>query len=87
MSPFLRDENGHVAMTDGEKDWLVIVTKEALKAISIPPLADQQRLISHLPSFIEIALFKLEHGRAGEEDTIWIQTDDIQDWRQARTQG
>ncbi|MDW5316877.1 hypothetical protein [Rhizobium sp. PL01] len=86
MQPFLRDENGHVAMTDGQTDWLVIVTKEALEAISMPPLADDQRLLDHLQSFIEIATFKLERGREGEEKTIWVQSDDIREWQQARPQ-
>lgn len=78
--PFLSDENGHLSMHDEGQNWLVIVTREALEAVAEPADASLDRLIQYQQLFGDVATFKLEHGRAGEEGTIWIQTDDLQEW-------
>ncbi|MCV9967485.1 hypothetical protein OIU34_37275 [Pararhizobium sp. BT-229] len=84
MTPFITDENGHVPMTDDTADWLVIVTREALEDIASPPDATLARLLEFADTFGDVATFKLEHGRAGEEETIWIQSADITEWRRAQ---
>jgi len=33
----------------------------------------------------EVVTFKLEHGRAGDEDTIWVQKEDVAEWRSTRS--
>lgn len=79
--PFLSDENGHLSMRDGEQNWLVIVTREALEDMAGPAESSLDRLLAYSDVFGDVATFKLEHGRAGDENTIWIQTDDIREWR------
>lgn len=78
--PFLSDENGHISMRDERQNWLVIVTREALEDVAAPADASLDQLIEHQKLFCDVATFKLEHGRAGDEDTIWIQTDDVKEW-------
>lgn len=78
--PFLSGENGHLSMRDEGQDWLVIVTREALEDVAQPPNASLERLIRYQRLFGDVATFKLEHGRAGDENTIWIQTDDVKEW-------
>jgi hypothetical protein len=81
LSPFLSDENGHISMRDARQNWLVIVTREALEDVAEPADASLGRLLEFAKLFGEVATFKLEHGRAGEEDTIWIQSDDVRQWQ------
>ncbi len=79
--PFLSEENGHIPARDVRQNWLVIVTREALEDVADPADASLERLLQYRSLFLEVATFKLEHGRAGDEDTIWIQTDDLREWR------
>jgi hypothetical protein len=79
--PFLSDENGHLSMADDAQNWLVIVTREALEDVSEPADDSLECLIQNQQLFCDVATFKLEHGRAGDDDTIWIQTDDLKEWR------
>jgi hypothetical protein len=81
LSPFLSDENGHISMRDARRNWLVIVTREALEDVAEPADASLERLLEFAKLFGEVATFKLDHGRAGEEDTIWIQSDDVRQWQ------
>ncbi len=83
--PFLSDENGHISACDESQNWLVIVTREALEDVAEPADASLSRLLEYQSLFLEVAAFKLEHGRAGEEDTIWIQTDDLREWQSLQT--
>ncbi len=62
---FVRDENGHIPMADGTASWLVIVTREALEYVALPPEAALDRLLRHADTFEAVATYKLEHGRAG----------------------
>ncbi|KQV83151.1 hypothetical protein [Rhizobium sp. Root1220] len=83
--PFIQDENGHIPMADETANWLVIVTKEAMEGVASPPDASQKRLLEYIATFGEVATYKLEHGRAGEEETIWVQKEDVAEWRSARS--
>ena len=82
--PFLSDENGHIPMTDDTADWLVIVTREALEGVASPADGSMERLTEYAGLFGEVATYKLEHGRAGEEETIWVQMEDVIEWRGIR---
>ena len=84
MPPFVINENGHIPMTDITANWLVIVTREALEGIASPPDASLERLLAFADTFGEVATYKLEHGRAGEEETIWVQNADVVEWRSVR---
>ena len=84
--PFLSDENGHIPMRDDTADWLVIVTREALEGVAAPADASADRLAEYATLFGQVATYKLEHGRAGEEETIWVQMEDIVEWRAANAQ-
>ena len=83
VPPFLRDENGHIPMNDETADLLVIVTREALEGVASPPDASEERLMEYADIFGRVATYKLEHGRAGGEDTIWVQMEDVVEWRSA----
>ncbi|WP_025662859.1 hypothetical protein [Rhizobium sp. IBUN] len=83
--PFIQDENGHIPTADDTANWLVIVTKEAMEEVASPPDASHQRLLEHIGTFGEVATYKLEHGRAGDEDTIWVQKEDVAKWRRTRS--
>lgn len=79
--PFLSDENGHLSMCDEQQNWLVIVTREAMEGMAERADASLDRLLEYQDIFAAVATFKLEHGRAGDEATIWIQTDDVREWQ------
>ena len=81
FTPFLSDENGHLSMRDAGQNWLVIVTREALEDVAEPADASVDRLIDYQALFCDVATFKLEHGRAGADDTIWILAEDVKAWR------
>lgn len=85
MPPFIVDENGHIPMIDGTARWLVIVTREALEGIASPPEASVERLRDYAATFGEVATYKLEHGRAGAEETIWVQRADVSAWQSAQS--
>jgi hypothetical protein len=72
-------------MADETANWLVIVTREAMEGAASPPDASQRRLLEHIETFGEVATYKLEHGRAGDEDTIWVKKEDVAEWRSTRS--
>ncbi len=81
LPAFIADENSHIPMRDRHIDWLVIVTREALENSGCSVNAPDPELSPLLPMFQAIAAYKLEHGLAGEEATIWLLEQDIIDWR------
>ncbi|MGO4568391.1 hypothetical protein AB4Z52_25880 [Rhizobium sp. 2YAF20] len=81
MPPFITRENAHIPMTDGNADWLVIVTREAMEDVSAPPEISMGWLMDHLALFGKVASYKLEHGRAGSEATVWVQSEDVPEWK------
>jgi hypothetical protein len=83
MPPFITDENGHIPMSDGVSDWLVIVTREALEDVAGQEDISTAWLSRNVDMFGEVASHKLELGRAGEEATVWVQSEDIREWRDA----
>ena len=85
MPPFITDENAHIPMTDGSADWLVIVTREAMEDVAKPPEVSMDRLMANLTLFGEVASYKFEHGRAGGEATVWVQAEDLAEWRAQST--
>ena len=86
MLPFITDENAHIPMTDGSTDWLVIVTREAMEDVAAPPEISMDRLVAHRALFGQVASYKLEHGRAGNEATIWVQAEDVVEWKAQSTE-
>jgi hypothetical protein len=81
MPPFITDENAHIPMTNGSTNWLVIVTREAMEDVAAPPEISMDRLMDYCALFEKVASYKLEHGRAGSEATIWVQTEDVLEWK------
>jgi hypothetical protein len=77
LPPFVRDENGHIPTTDETANWLVIVTRETLEGVASPPDASLERLMQYADTFTAAATRKLELGRAGAEETIWLQRQDL----------
>lgn len=72
-------------MFDDSGDWLVIVTREALEAITSPPGEPSlERLLKYSDVFGAAATYKLEHGRAGDEQTIWVQVADVREYRDVK---
>jgi hypothetical protein len=68
-------------MTDGSTDWLVVVTREAMEDVAAPREISMDRLTAHLVLFGKVATYKLEHGRAGSEATVWVQAEDVLEWK------
>jgi hypothetical protein len=85
LPPFIADQNGHIPMFDDSGDWLAIVTREALEAITSPPGEPSlERLLKYSDVFGAAATYKLEHGRAGDEQTIWVQVADVREYRDVK---
>jgi hypothetical protein len=84
MPPFITDENAHFPMSDGNKDWLVIVTREALEDVSGSQIVSGEWLIAKSEFFGSVASFKIALGRAGEEATVWVQSEDVTKWRDSK---
>jgi hypothetical protein len=83
MPPFITDENAHIPMSDGTSDWLVIVTREALEDVAGSEEMSTEWLAGNSDLFGEVASHKLQLGRAGEEATVWVQSEDVKQWRDA----
>lgn len=49
--------------------------------VASPPVASEERLLEYVDTFGQVATYKLEHGRSGEEDTVWVQMEDVAEWR------
>lgn len=81
LPPFLRDENGHIPMTDETANWLGVITREALEGIAQQPDGSLARLHQYLDTFAAVATYKLEHGSAGAEETIWVQKEDVAEYK------
>ncbi|PZM08755.1 hypothetical protein [Rhizobium tubonense] len=84
MPPFIMDENAHVPMSDGETDWLVIVTREALEDKAGADEISPNWLLENSDFFGEVANYKLQLGREGEEATVWVQSEDVKQWQDIR---
>ena len=83
MPPFITNENAHIPMSDGSSDWLVIVTREALEDVAGSEEISTDWLVENCELFAEVASHKLQLGRAGEEATVWVQSEDVRQWREA----
>lgn len=81
LLPFIRDENGHIPTMDETANWLVIVTREALEGVASPPDPSLERLMQYADTFAAAATYKLELGRAGAEETIWVQREDLLEYQ------
>ncbi|MGO4569466.1 hypothetical protein AB4Z52_31570 [Rhizobium sp. 2YAF20] len=81
MPPFITGENAHIPMTDGSTDWLVVVTREAMEDVAAPPEISMDWLMVHRALFGKVASYKLDHGRAGSEGTVWVQSEDVLEWK------
>ena len=75
-SPFIFGENGHLAVTDGETVWIVVVTEEAMKATADPPAASLKRLARYANFYRDIAAAALARGEDGD-GKIWILERDV----------
>ena len=73
-------ENGHIPMSDGDTDWTVVVTREALESIASPPEASLDRLNDYADVFARIASNKLEFGRDRDRNRIWVMEEDVAIW-------
>ena len=80
-SPFIFGENGHLAVTDGETVWIVVVTEEAMKATADPPAASLKRLARYANFYRDIAAAALARGEDGD-GKIWIRERDVFAWTQ-----
>lgn len=78
-------ENGHIPMSDGDTDWTVVVTREALESIASPPEASLDRLNDYADVFARIASNKLEFGRNRDRNRIWVMEEDVAIWLASET--
>jgi hypothetical protein len=70
-------------MSDSGSDWLVIVTREALEDVAGSEEISTECLMVHADLFGKVASHKLQLGRAGKEATVWVQSEDLKQWRDA----
>ena len=61
-APFLYHENGQIAVTDGSQMWLVIVTREAIRATANPPEMSLRRLTLNAEFFTNLAAAAIFRG-------------------------
>jgi hypothetical protein len=78
--PTIVGENGHIPMSEGDTDWTVIVTREALEASASPPVADLDRLTQYLDVYTEIAGNKHAAGKDSDHRRIWVMEEDVAVW-------
>ncbi|PZM10050.1 hypothetical protein [Rhizobium tubonense] len=78
--PVIVGENGHIPMSDGDTDWTVVVTREALESIASPPDASLDRLMDYADVYARIAGNKLEFGRDRDRNRIWVMEEDVAVW-------
>jgi hypothetical protein len=85
LSPVIVGENGHIPMSDGDMDWTVVVTREALEAIASPPDASLDRLMDYADVYARIAGNKLEFGQDRDRNRIWVMEEDVAVWLASET--
>jgi hypothetical protein len=61
-APLLYHENGQIAVTDGSRVWLVIVTCEAIRAAANPPEMSLRRLTLYAEFFTDLAAAVISRG-------------------------
>jgi hypothetical protein len=83
--PVIVGENGHIPMSDGDTDWTVVVTREALEIIAAPPDGSLDRLTDYADVFARIASNKLEFGRDRDRNRIWVMEEDVAIWLASET--
>lgn len=75
-APFIYYENGQLAITDGSSVWMVIVTCEAMKATTTPPLKNLYRLVRYAEFYRDLAAAAIERGEA-TDNKVWVQEADV----------
>jgi hypothetical protein len=76
-------ENGHIRATDGELDWTVIVTREAVDAVSNHHGVSIEDLLGHSPAFLAVAEERLSDGDVAG-DRIWVMEKDVRGWMESK---
>jgi hypothetical protein len=74
--PFIFGENGHLAVTDGETVWIVIVTQEAMMATANPPDASLKRLARYARHYRDMAAAAIRRGE-DYNGKVWILEKDV----------
>jgi hypothetical protein len=75
-TPFLFGENGHLAVTDGETVWIVVVTEEAMKATANPPDVSLKRLARYARYYRDMAAAAIQRGE-DQNGKVWIFEKDV----------
>jgi hypothetical protein len=77
--PVVVGENGHLLATDGELSWIVVITREALAAVTYQYDASVEQLMKHAGIFLAIAEQHLDR-KDFSRDRIWVQEEDVDLW-------
>ncbi|MBO9135238.1 hypothetical protein J5289_20760 [Rhizobium sp. B230/85] len=77
--PIVVGENGHLLATDGELFWVVVVTREALEAVTHQFDATVENLTSHAGLYLAIAEQHLAR-KDFSHNRIWVQEEDVDLW-------
>lgn len=75
-APFLYFENGQIAVTDGSSVWLVIVTREAMRATAAPPEKSLRRLVRHAEFYCDLAAAAIRRGE-DLDGKVWVRESDV----------
>jgi hypothetical protein len=80
LQPVIVGENGHLLTTDGELNWVVVVTREALDVLTHRYDATLDQLVRHSSTFLEIAEQHLARKDISGRNRIWVQEEDVELW-------
>jgi hypothetical protein len=75
-TPFLFFENGQIAVSDGERMWMVIVTCEAMKATADPPEKSLKRLIRYAEFYRDLAAAAISRNE-DLDGKVWVRESDV----------
>ena len=75
-APFLFSDNGHVAITDGNNVWMVIVEHDAMTATSGSTETSHRQLVRHAEFYRDLASAAISRGD-DEDGKVRVQKADV----------
>ena len=73
-------ENGHLLASDGELKWIVVVTREALDALTHSYDVSVELLQKHASTLFQLADDRLTRTEVVHRNRIWLMEEDVEVW-------
>lgn len=73
-------ENGHLLTTDGQLNWVVVVTREALDALAHRYDVAVDQLVEHAATLLAIAGHQMAVGDVYPRNRLWVFEEDVLEW-------